>query len=162
MRGMARLLAFVIGGGALAACQPETPACVQNIGIDITNVVVDSYNGVIIGSPNGSGSWTFNCSMGGSAAITGTVNTSTVSFELDYTFTNCHHDSDLTLSGSMHDSTVNGGNSDTKIELVTSPALTLRGTEIGCDADPIDATCEVRISYSGSSSTATICGLDYP
>jgi hypothetical protein len=166
MRGTSRLVGILIGSalGAVVACEPEDASCIENLGIDITNIVVNSYNAVILGSPNGSGSWTYTCDKGGSADIVGTVNTSTVSFDLRYTFHNCVHEDVLdtiTLNGVMQDTTSNGGSTDTKIETATSDALTIRGNVFACNADPIDATCDVNIFYSGSWLT-TICGLSSP
>jgi hypothetical protein len=166
MRGTSTVVGILIGCavGALVACEPEDPSCVENLGIDITNVVVSSYNDVIIGSPNGSGSWTYTCNQGGSADIVGTVNTSTVSFDLTYTFHNCKHldvVDTITLNGVMQDITTGGASTDSKTESATSDALTIQGTVLGCNADPIDATCAVSIFYSGGWVT-TICGLSYP
>jgi hypothetical protein len=167
MRGQSRWVGILIGGalGALVACEPEDPSCISSLGIDITNIVVKSYNDVVRNSPSGSGSWTYNCNMGGSADITGTVNTSTVTFDLTYTFHACMHQDGgdvITLDGVLHDSTQNGGSTSSRTETATSDALTIKGDVILCNADPIDATCEVDIFYSGSTTLVTICGLSYP
>lgn len=166
MRGTSRLVGILVGGalGAVVACQPEDSSCIFNIGIDIQSLVVDSYNDVVRGSPSGSGSWSYMCNLGGSAAIVGTANTSTVTFDLTYTFHDCTHENAgdvLTLNGVMNDLTTNGASADSKVESTTSDALTIQGDVSGCNADPIDATCDVNIFYSGSWLT-TICGLKYP
>jgi hypothetical protein len=145
---------------ALGACQPESSTCILNLGVDITNVVVDAYNDTVRGA-SGSGSWTFNCNRGGTAAITGTVNSNVVAFDLTFNFQNCAHD-ELVLNGTMTDQTTGGGSSSSKIETATSAALTIGGTAIGCNADPIDATCEVSILYSNDDWVTEICGLTYP
>jgi hypothetical protein len=157
---------ILVGGalGALIACEPEDPACIQNLGIDISNVVVASYNAEILGAPSGSGSWTYACNQGGSADIVGTVNTQSVSFDLTYTFHDCVHQDTtdrITLNGVLQDVTSNGGSTSTKAESATSDALTIQGNVLGCKADPIDATCDVNIFFSGTWLT-TICGLSYP
>lgn len=159
-------MGILVGGvlGGVGACQPEDPTCILSLGVDIQSVVTDSYNDVVRGSPSGAGSWSYTCNQGGSADIVGTANTSTVTFDLTYTFRNCTHENAgdvITLNGVMNDITTNGGSVDSKIESTTSDALTIQGDVSICKADPIDATCDVSIYYSGSWLT-TICGLSYP
>jgi len=162
MRGQSRWVGILIGA-SLGACQPEEPTCILNLGIDITNIVVSSYNDVVRNNTSAS-SWSYACNQGGSANITGGVtNASNVSFDLTYTFTNCKHQDlgdVITLNGVLHDITQNGGG-DAKTESASSDALTIQGDVIGCNADPIDATCDVNIFYSGTWLTS-ICGLSYP
>jgi hypothetical protein len=112
------LVIAVFVGSVAVGCQPETPSCIENLGIDITNVTVDAYNGVIRNSA-GAGSWNFACNHGGSAAITGTVNANTVAFDLRFTFNNCAHET-LVLNGVLQDTTANGASTATKIERATS------------------------------------------
>jgi hypothetical protein len=117
MRGQSRWVGILIGGavGALVACEPEDPTCIESIGIDISNIVVNSYNDVLRTSA-GSGSWTYTCNQGGSADIVGTVNTSSASWDLKYTFHDCKHQDVLdtiTLNGVMTDTATNAGSTST-------------------------------------------------
>jgi hypothetical protein len=156
MRGTWKVMALLLA----SACQPESSTCILNIGNDITNFTVDGYNQVVRLS-TGSNSWSWGCPGGGSAQISGTVSSPTsVTYNLTWTFSSCAKDG-LTLTGTLQDSTTNGSSASTKSQVVTSSALTLLGTVSDCNADPIDATCVVDISFSDST-TIEVCGLTYP
>lgn len=144
----------------VAGCEPESASCIENIGIDISSFTVDGYNDSVRLS-SGSSSWTWTCPGGGTAAITGTVtNPSTVNYNLTWNFTSCSHEG-LTLTGRMQDTLSNGASGEGKTQSATSSALTILGNVSGCNADPIDATCEVSILYSAGY-VVDVCGLSYP
>jgi hypothetical protein len=154
------VIAAAIVASLWACGEPST--CPFGIGIDIESFTTDGYNTAIRSSGGGSGvnvNWT--CPNGGSATITGTANTQTVTYDVTFTFHQCADFSlgMLTLDGAMHDSVVNGSQSSTKTETIHSDALKINGHETDCKADPIDATCVVDIDDTSSNLSATICGL---
>lgn len=145
-------IAFV--GALLCACG-EPAICPIDLGQDIEQFTVDGYNDAVRNTGGGSNvNVTWNCPSGGTATITGSANTQTVTYNLVFTFHACG-DGTLTLDGPVNDQVSNGGSSSTKVETMHSDALKIHGTSIGCNADPIDATCVVDIT----SSTSSICGL---
>ena len=142
--------------GLLAGCQPETPGCIQDIGVDISNFPVHMYNNGFR-SQNGSFSnFNYSCPQGGTATISGSVTPSTITYNVTINMTMCG-DNGLTLNGSMS-ATGSGGNST-----ISATALRIFGMESSCNADPIDATCEVLIITSDSFvSDVSVCDLTYP
>ena len=133
----------------------ESSVCAIDLGADIEQFTVDGYNNAVRQTGGGSAvNVTWSCTGGGSAQVTGTANTQTITYDLTWTFHACM-DGTLTLDGVMQDHTVNGAQTSTKSETVHSDALKMYGTAIGCDANPIDATCVVDITDT----TTSICGL---
>lgn len=161
MKGARIRGAAVIAASAaawVAACGREPSDCPLDIGIDIKEFAVDAYNGVVKNSGGGSAlSFEWTCPNGGSATITGTANTSTVSFDLVLLFRQCADFSlgMLTLDGMLEDVTTNGSSPSGGTVTVHSTGLGIMGTEDLCHADPINATCAVDITEAST----TICGL---
>lgn len=152
-------MTFYVGSVALAGCAQESPRCSKNLGIDITNVVIDAYNDVVRAMPT-AGTWTFSCNRSGSATITGTVDPNAVSFDLTLALDACAHDA-LVLDGVLHDATMNGASLSMRTERAESDALAIRGTATACEA-PLDATCAVDIYFRDGTYITDICGLTYP
>jgi hypothetical protein len=153
--------AMLVAGVTIAAvaCGKESSTCIDDMGIVISQFVSDGYNTAILNTGGGSGlsvNWT--CPAGGTALITGTANTGTVSFDLTFTFNQCHDTTieNLTLTGVLRDQTQNGAStSSSRTETAHSDALTMTGHNAVCNADPINTTCVVDITPSNT----TICGL---
>ena len=149
----------------LVACGQEPPTCADNLAIDLENFTVDGYNAVIKGGGGGTINTTWTCPGGGSATITGTANTQTLTWTLDWTFHMCVDtgtESTLTLDGALHNDVMNAGSLSTKVEVDHSDALTLYGNESTCKADPIDNTCVVDYTLTSSGNHGTICGIVFP
>jgi hypothetical protein len=151
----------------VAACGHETSTCADDLALDIAQFTVDGYNAVIKDSGGGTINTTWTCPGGGSASITGTANTQTVTFDTDWTFHMCTDDvlgSTLTLDGVLHHTTTNGSMASTDLETGHSDALKLFGHNHICNADPIDNTCVVdyTIKGAGVDDTGSICGITFP
>jgi hypothetical protein len=143
---------------ALAACEPESPTCIQNLGVDIANVTVRAYNTRISG--NTQVDLVYMCPDGGSAHIVGTTQINPVAWNLTLEFTTCSDNalpSTLTLNGVMQSTKAGATQTDSATDLyIVSKQST-------CNADPVDAICAVSVTVVDASiSTAEICGLTYP
>lgn len=149
----------------LAACGHETATCGEDIAIDIENFTVDGYNAVIKNSGGGTVNVTWTCPGGGNATITGTANTQTVTWGLDWAFHMCTDtgaESTLTLDGTLHSDVMNAASLSTKVETDHADALKLYGKELACNADPIDNTCLVDYTLAPAGNSGSICGVVFP
>lgn len=152
--------------GIAVACGHETSSCSDGLALDISEFTVDAYNAVIKDSGGGSGrTWNWNCPGGGSAVITGTANTATVTFDVMLAFTSCKDTvlgDTLTLSGTLHEQTTNGAASSTEVQIGHSDALQIVGHDSLCMANPIQTTCVVDYTVQTSGDTSSICGIKNP
>lgn len=153
---------LVLGTG----CDVEPAECLSNISVDLTSTGNHGYNAAVRGMV-GPVNAVWSCPAGGSAQIAGTVMvaSSTVDYNLTFDFTACADTttgSGLVLTGRMTDRTIfRTSTGDVSSATLHADALTIRGGEIGCNADPIDATCVVDLSVVGGVSSGAICGLDF-
>jgi hypothetical protein len=147
-------------------CEPESASCLSNISLDLTNTAGHAYNVAVRGMV-GPVNALWSCPGGGSAQITGTVmvTTGSTDFNLTFEFAQCADtttSSDLVLTGRYTDHTVfNSSSGDVTSKVAHADALTIRGDEIGCNADPIDATCVVDITTASGITSGAICGLEF-
>ena len=151
--------------GIAVACGHETSTCSDNLALEISEFTVDAYNMVIINSGGSGRTWNWTCPGGGSAVITGTANTSNVTFDVMFTFTNCQDTvlgDTLKLSGVLHEVTTNGASSSTEVQIGHSDALQMYGHNKICEANPIQTTCVVDYNIQTAGDTSSICGIKNP
>ena len=163
----------VVGAVAIA-CTAEPPGCPREIGEDIQNATVSVFNST---SGGGSAGSDYSCAGGGSAHITSTITqngSASRTEDITYTFANCHDtasNNTLTITGTLHEHSTRqlGSSGYFCVDCnYTSDALTVSGTEILCNADPIMASCVVDITFANASGSGfgdesgSICGLKYP
>ncbi|HUS29714.1 MAG TPA: hypothetical protein VMZ53_14520 [Kofleriaceae bacterium] len=158
---------------AVACAEPEEPECTSSIAFDIHYLYVQATNATTRSGGSGS-NWT--CPQGGSATVTetSTTNNATQTNDSQLTFHMCSYvmnGFDIRLDGPLHAHNVSNivGNLVycNTCEL-TSPGLKIYGSELLCNADPIDATCEVSFTIKNESTQSmgdyagSICSLTFP